>query len=57
MTLQHSSHPKYMMDNKEDTENYRDFLHALYKSLNLPYIAEYAISGEYKGLLDACFVQ
>ena len=57
LTLQHSSHPKYMMDNKEDTENYRDFLHALYKSLNLPYIAEYAISGEYKGLLDACFVQ
>ena len=52
LVLKHSSHPKYMMDNKEDTENYRDCMHALYKSLNLPYIPEYAQLGEQKGLLE-----
>jgi hypothetical protein len=54
LVLQHSSHPKYMIDNKEDTENYRDCLHALYKHLDLPYIAEYAESGQKKGLLLGC---
>ncbi len=56
LVLKHSSHPKYMIDNKEDTENYRDFLHILYKSLNLSYIPEYAESGEKKGLLQMCRV-
>lgn len=56
LVLKHSSHPKYMMDDKEDTENYRDCMHALYKSLNLPYIPEYAERGEQKNLLAQCFL-
>lgn len=54
LVLEHSSHPKYMMDNKEDTKNYRDCMHALYKHLDLPYIPEYAKSGENKRLLEKC---
>jgi len=54
LVLKHSSHPRYMMDNKEDTENYRDCMHALYKMLDLPYIPKYADAGESKKILDAC---
>jgi hypothetical protein len=54
LVLEHSSHPKYMMDDKKDTENYRDCLHALYKYLNLPYIPTYAVAGEKKLLLEKC---
>lgn len=54
LVLEHSTHPKYMMDDKKDTANYRDCLHALYKHFNLPYIPVYAESGEKKKLLAAC---
>lgn len=56
LMLKRSSHPHYMMDDTEDTENYRDCLHALYRRLNLPYIPEYAQSGEQKGLLERCLL-
>lgn len=52
LVLKHSSHPRYMMDNKEDTENYRDCMHALYKMLDLPYIPKYAEVGESKKILN-----
>jgi hypothetical protein len=54
LVLEHSTHPKYMMDDKKDTENYRDCLHALYKQYKLPYISAYAESGEKKQLIAAC---
>jgi hypothetical protein len=56
LVLKKSSHPRYMMDNKEDIENYRDCMHALYKAYNLPYIPLYADSGASKNILDACRV-
>jgi hypothetical protein len=56
LTLKHSSHPRYMMDDLEDSQNYRDCIHALYKRLNLPYIPQYAQAGEQKGLLELCKV-
>lgn len=51
LVLERSTHPKYMMDDKKDTANYRDCLHALYKQLNLPYIPAYAEYGEKKQIL------
>lgn len=56
LVLEHSSHPKYMMDNKQDAENYRDCLHALYKHLDLPYVPKFAHAGENKRLLECCLL-
>lgn len=46
LTLKVSSHSKYMMDNGQDADTYQNFIHALYKKYNMPYIAAYAQQGE-----------
>lgn len=46
LELQNSSHPRYMMDDENDKNTYQNFMHALYKKLNLPYIPEYANGGK-----------
>lgn len=55
LQLEHSSHPNYMFDNKEDRQNYEAFLHAIYKKYNLfhePLLAELGAP-----LLDQCLVR
>jgi hypothetical protein len=46
LVLKESSHPRYMMDSETDANTYQNFLHALYKRLNLPFIENYAQLGE-----------
>lgn len=46
LTLQSSSHSKYMMSNPQDAADYQHFIHALYRKYNLPYIEAYADQGE-----------
>lgn len=55
LELQHSSHSRYMMDNEADRTTYQAFLHALYKTYDLPYIASFAKQG--KDLLEQCLVK
>jgi hypothetical protein len=52
LELEHSSHPRYMMDNEEDRNKYQWFAHALYKKYGLPHIEKYALAGE--SLLTQC---
>ena len=52
LELEYSKHPGYMTDNLGDRCKYQQFVHALYKKLDLPYIAHYAEAGQ--GLLEAC---
>lgn len=54
LELERSSHPRYMMDDEEDKNNYQNFVHALYKKYELPYIAEYAHAGA--ELLEKCLL-
>jgi hypothetical protein len=54
LELNNSSHSRYMMDNDEDRNNYQNFVHALYKKYELPYIAEYADAGA--ELLEKCLL-
>jgi hypothetical protein len=54
LTLKASSHSKYMMDNEQDSNDYQNFIHAIYKKYDLPYVAVYAEQGE--SLVEACLV-
>ncbi|HEV2917163.1 MAG TPA: hypothetical protein VGW78_05480 [Candidatus Babeliales bacterium] len=54
LVLKHSSHPRYMMDNKEDRNNYQNFIHAYYKKYDFPYISTYADAGA--ALLSECLL-
>lgn len=46
LTLKESSHSKYMMNNGQDAADYQNFIHAIYKKYNLPYIEAYAQQGQ-----------
>jgi hypothetical protein len=54
LTLQNSSHPRYMLDDKGDIEAYKNFSHALYHAHGLPCILENAQAG--KNLVEQCRV-
>ncbi len=45
LTLEKSSHPRYMFDDKDDASKYQCFVHALYEKYGLPHIATYAQRG------------
>jgi hypothetical protein len=46
LVLKNSRHPRYMMDDEADTQNYLAFMHTLYKKYDLPYIPKFAKLGE-----------
>ena len=52
LTLQNSSHPRYMLDDPEDTRTYKNFSHALYHAHGLPCIPESAQAGRH--LVEQC---
>jgi len=45
LELERSSHPRYMFDDRDDADEYQNFVHALYKKYGLPYISSYAEQG------------
>ncbi len=52
LVLKNSSHPKYMIDDAQDTEDYLALIHAAYKAYGLPHIPWHADNG--KELLSQC---
>jgi hypothetical protein len=52
LTLNNSSHTRYMMDDLDDMKAYQHCVHALYKSLDLPHVPELASQGQ--ELLKSC---
>jgi hypothetical protein len=52
LELEHSTHPYYMYDNKEDHERYEQFIHAVYEKYHLAHKPELAVKG--RELLDKC---
>lgn len=52
LELDHSSHPRYMMDNENDKIAYQAVVHAFYAKFNLAHNCQYAQWGQ--ELLDTC---
>jgi hypothetical protein len=46
LTLERSSHPNYMFDDRDDHDHYERFIHAIYKKYNLKHDPELASLGE-----------
>jgi hypothetical protein len=54
LELEHSAHPRYMMDSQHDKELYEHVVHALYQKLQLPHKPDLAEKG--KKALELCHV-
>lgn len=46
LELQNSEHARYMLDNRQDAQTYRNVVHAFYRAHNLPHITPFAQAGK-----------